>query len=79
MVERRWDELSLRTRRLIMAGAAVEGVLKIAALVDLVRRPVAEVRGSKKTWAVAIVLINSAGVVPLLYFRRGRTVRPAER
>ena len=52
--------------------AAFEGVLKLAALVDLARRPAAEVRGSKVKWAMAIVLINSAGLVPIGYFVRGR-------
>lgn len=75
MAAGRWDGLSLRTRRVIMAAAAVEGLLKIAALIDLVRRPAREVRGSKRVWAVAIVLINSAGVVPLVYFGRGRITR----
>lgn len=72
MVKRRWRDLSPRSRRVIALTGAVEGMLKIAALVDLRRRPVHEVRGSKRTWALAIVLINSAGVVPLAYFLRGR-------
>ena len=50
----------------------VEGLLKVAALVDLTRRPASEVRGSKRAWATAIVLVNSAGVLPVVYFRRGR-------
>lgn len=67
-----WNELSPRTRRLIIAGAAGEGVLKVTALVDLVRRPADQVRGSKKAWAAAIVLVNSVGAVPIAYFLRGR-------
>jgi len=69
---KRWSDLDPRVRRLIVAGGAFEGVLKIVALVDLVRRPAAEVRGSKAGWAAAIVLINSLGAVPILYFRYGR-------
>jgi len=53
-------------------GGAIEGVLKTAALVDLVHRPSEEVRGSKPLWAAAIVLINSVGVVPITYFAYGR-------
>lgn len=60
---KRWNELSLRTRRLIIAAATVEGLLKIAALVDLVRRPAEEVRGSKVRWATAIVVVNSGGAL----------------
>ena len=36
---------------------------------------VAEVRGSKKRWAVAIVLVNSAGLVPATYLAVGRRKR----
>ena len=43
--KKRWDELSVRTRRLIIVAATIEGVLKIAALIDLARRRADEVRG----------------------------------
>jgi hypothetical protein len=69
---RRWSDLSDRTRKLIQVGAAIEGALKIAALIDLWRRPTSQVRGSKARWAAAIVILNSAGVVPVSYFLRGR-------
>lgn len=72
MTKRRWNELSQRTRRLIIIGGAFEAVLKAAALLDLARRPAAGVRGSKARWAVAIVLVNSVGAVPIAYFLRGR-------
>jgi hypothetical protein len=71
-VATRWNDLSPRSRRLILVGGAFEGLLKIAALVDLARRPNAEVRGSKARWAAAIVLTNSLGAVPLTYFVYGR-------
>jgi hypothetical protein len=70
--KKRWDELSLRTRRLIIVGATFEGVLKFAALIDLARRPADEVRGTKAKWAAAIVVVNFAGALPLFYFARGR-------
>jgi hypothetical protein len=69
---KRWNELDPRVRRLIVVSGAFEGVLKIAALIDLGRRPSADVRGSKARWAMAITLINSAGAVPVVYFRWGR-------
>jgi len=49
-----------------------EGVLKVAALTDLARRPASEVRGSKLRWALAVTLVNSVGAVPIAYFVRGR-------
>lgn len=72
MARKKWAELDPRTRRLLIAVAAFEGTLKLAALIDLVRRPAAEVRGSKVKWALAIALVNSAGAVPITYFVRGR-------
>ena len=70
--KKRWDELSPRTRQLIIIGAVVEGALKVAALVDLARRPSSEIRGSKLKWAVAIVVVNSAGALPVFYLARVR-------
>jgi len=71
-MKRRWSDLSKRDRRLIVVGATIDGILKIAALVDLRRRPEAEIRGRKWVWATVLVLANSAGAVPLGYFRFGR-------
>ncbi len=68
----RWSELSERSRRLIVAASLFEAVVKIAALLDLRRRPAAEIRGSKRVWAIAVVLVNSVGVVPVAYFLLGR-------
>lgn len=68
----RWSDLSTRSRRLIIAAAVAEGVLKTAALIDLKRRPASQIRGSKWLWAPAVVVINSFGGVPLAYFIFGR-------
>jgi hypothetical protein len=72
MARRRWGDLDERTRRLIVAGGAVEGVLKAVALADLRRRPASEVRGRKLVWGLAIGLAGSAGTVPLAYLLFGR-------
>ena len=66
-----WSDLSPRARRLLIAGAAAEGLLKVAVLVDLKRRPGSEVRGPKRAWALAMV-VNSAGAIPIAYFAFGR-------
>ena len=75
MANKKWNELSQRNRRLIIIGGVFEGLLKTAALVDLVRRPADEIRGSKPGWAAAIVLISSLGAVPIAYFAYGRRRR----
>jgi hypothetical protein len=36
---KQWSDLSQRTRRLITITAVAEGILKVAALIDLKRRP----------------------------------------
>ena len=70
--KKRWQELSPFTRKLLVATAIAEGILKVAALIDLARRPAEDVRGSKARWAAAIVVVNSAGALPIYYFARGR-------
>jgi hypothetical protein len=44
---RQWSDLSERTRRLLAITAVAEGALKLAALIDLKRRPASQVRGPK--------------------------------
>jgi hypothetical protein len=72
VARKKWNELEPRTRRLVIISGAVEGVLKIAALIDLARRPSSGIRGSKAGWAAAVTLINSVGAVPIAYFACGR-------
>ena len=72
VAKRTWSELDPRIRGVIIVVGALEGILKLAALIDLARRPAHEVRGPKTYWAVAITLINSIGAVPIAYFVRGR-------
>jgi hypothetical protein len=68
----RWSELDQRTRKALIAASLFDGMLKIAALADLRRRPTRQLRGSKRAWATAITLLNSIGVAPLAYFLLGR-------
>jgi hypothetical protein len=72
VTKRRWSDLSERNRRLLLLGAAFEGSLKVAALVDLKRRPADQLRGSKWAWAIGLVLVNSVGAFPLAYLLVGR-------
>lgn len=71
-----WSALSPRTRRIVVAVACMDALLRVAALVDLARRPAESVRGSKRRWIAALTLSNSAGAVPVAYFVRGRVRRP---
>jgi hypothetical protein len=68
----RWSDLSERRRRLLVIAATAEGILKLAALIDIRRRPASQIRGPKWLWASVVTVVSSAGVVPLSYFVFGR-------
>ena len=76
MAARRWSDLSERTRRLLITAAVADGTLRVAALIDIKRRPASQIRGPKWAWATAVAIVNSFGAVPLSYFAFGR--RPPE-
>jgi Phospholipase_D-nuclease N-terminal len=65
----RWAELSDRQRALLLGAALAELSLKIAALIDIKRRPAERIRGPKALWRAAMV-VNLLG--PLSYFAFGR-------
>jgi len=69
---RQWSDLSQRTRRLLTITAVAEGILKLAALIDLKRRPASRIRGPKWMWATVVTVVSSAGVVPISSFIFGR-------
>jgi hypothetical protein len=72
MARKQWSDLSERTRRLLTITVVAEGILKLAALIDLKRRPASQVRGPKWLWATVLAIVSSAGVVPISYFVFGR-------
>lgn len=68
----KWSDLSARTRKVLIIGGTMEGLLKTAALIDLKRRPAGQVRGRKWMWALVVVVANTVGIAPLAYFLFGR-------
>jgi hypothetical protein len=69
MRSRRWSELSNREQTGVIVAGSIQLSLLTAALVDLWRRPAAQVRGNKKVWA-AVSFVNFVG--PIAYFAAGR-------
>jgi hypothetical protein len=69
MTNTRWDELTGSQKALILTAASVELALTATALVDLVRRPRAQVRGPKALWLMGLVV---QPVGPLAYLAMGR-------
>jgi hypothetical protein len=76
MPKRQWSDLSERTRRLLVAVAVADGALRVAALIDIKRRPADQIRGRKQVWAAVVAIVNSAGIVPISYFVLGRRRQP---
>jgi hypothetical protein len=69
MAGKKWSDLSTGQKRGIVLSGAVQIGLLISALIDIHRRPVGEIRGSKRVWT-AVSFINFAG--PISYFAFGR-------
>jgi hypothetical protein len=78
MAKRTWSDLDENTRKLIITVAVAEGILKVAALIDIKRRPAGQIRGPKWLWAPVVAVVNSAGVVPISYFVFGRRRPPSQ-
>ena len=55
---------------ILIPVALVELGLVVFALVDLIRRPAAEVNGNKWAWGAAIVLLNPLGSIAYLFAGR---------
>jgi len=66
---KRWSELSTSEQAIIISLGAVELVLTTVALVDLARRPSAQVRGPKVAWALGC-FVQPIG--PIAYLTLGR-------
>ena len=61
---------------LLITASVGDGAVRVAALIDIKRRPASQIRGRKRVWAVAVALINSAGALPISYFVFGRRRQP---
>lgn len=64
--------LSPAAKKFLGIAATVDTAFKAAALADLAKRDASQVNGSKKVWGVALTLVSSMGVLPAIYFLKGR-------
>lgn len=71
-MKKKWSELNPKARKAIVALGSIDAALRTAALIDLKRRSADQVNGSKRLWAAGLTMINSAGVLPVVYYLRGR-------
>lgn len=66
---RKWSDLTSSQQQVIIAGALLEAVITTVALIDLARRPRAQVRGPKAAWVLGCVI---QPVGPIAYLALGR-------
>jgi hypothetical protein len=71
--KKQWKDMSPIQRAGILFGISLQISLLVSALIDIRRRPAAQIRGSKGLWT-AISFINFVG--PISYFLFGRTTAP---
>lgn len=72
MASKKWSDLSAPARAAIISIGVVDAAGRVAALVDLARRPQSRVRGKKAIWATGLAIVSSSGILPAVYFARGR-------
>jgi len=64
-----WSDLNPTQQKAIIVAGAAEAVITAVAVVDLVRRPKARVRGPKALWLIAFAV---QPIGPLAYLKKGR-------
>ena len=74
--KKRWNDFTPAQQRAIIVAAAAELLVTTAVLVDLVRRPRADVRGAKLLWVVGFVV---QPIGPIAYWAIGRRSVSSER
>jgi hypothetical protein len=67
--KKRWQDLTAHQQTAVLVLVSIELSLTATALVDLVRRPAADVRGRKALWALGI-FVQPVG--PIAYLVWGR-------
>lgn len=71
MAKKKWNDLSDGQKAAIIAVTAVDAGLRVWAGRDLATREKGEVNGPKWLWAAGLSMVNSMGVLPVVYLLRG--------
>lgn len=69
MDNRKWADMSPTQKTVMLTLISVEVSLTATALVDLVRRPAAQIHGRKGVWALAL-FVQPVGPVAYLWTHR---------
>lgn len=68
----KWNDMSPGVRRLILATGIIDVALRLIAIRDVIRREPIQVNGSRVGWGIALGVVSSGGILPLVYFVVGR-------
>lgn len=69
MAKRRWKDMTLKRKVVVLTLASIQLSLAATAWADLAKRPAAQVNGNKWIWA-GVIAVNWVG--PIAYFMKGR-------
>ncbi|WP_029110578.1 hypothetical protein [Mycobacterium sp. URHD0025] len=72
MAKKRWNDLSPKSKTVVIAAAAVDAGLRAWALRDLAAREPSRINGPKWLWGGALGLLTTSGVLPVVYLIAGR-------
>ena len=67
--DKKWASLTVTERTPFVLRGVLQVVLLAAALADIYRRPVEEIRGKKWLWSV-VALVNFMGIDPIAFDRK---------
>ncbi len=67
--------LSAAKRGGLFAFVSVDLAARVAAIRDALKRDDDEIRGPKLAWIAALAIVNSGGVLPLVYRKVGVTTK----
>ncbi|NLG48289.1 DUF5652 family protein [Gordonia sp. (in: high G+C Gram-positive bacteria)] len=68
----KFKDLPPTARTGLIVLAAVDAGLRFWAVSDLRSRDDSEINGSRRLWSLGLSLLNTAGVLPVVYLVRGR-------
>ena len=70
-IVKKFRALSVPARAAVVGLASVDGAARLAAIRDVIKRDGDQVRGPKLVWIILLAVVNSGGIVPLVYRKVG--------
>ena len=71
-VRKKFENLPGWLKAIMAVGGTADVVLRVVAMIDIIKRDATEINGPKKVWIPALSAVSSMGILPAAYFRWGR-------